>query len=107
MHLNLSYNRITDITPLYGLTKLERLWISRNDIPSAQVDEFKALVPGCQVNTTTQNPIRGGWRYFDEEFTQITPRYALLREQFRYDDTDVRSYGDGWWEDTTVHFEEN
>ena len=107
VHLNLSYNRITDITPLYGLTKLERLWISRNDIPSAQVDEFKALVPGCQVNTTTQNPTRGGWRYFDEEFTQITPRYALLREQFRYDDTDVRSYGDGWWEDKTVHFEEN
>ena len=103
-HLNVCYNNITDITPLYGLAKLERLWISRNDgIPKEQLEEFKKLAPGCQVNTTTHNPTRGGWRYFDEEFTQITPRYALLREQFCYDRTNLRSYGDGWYEEKTVH----
>ena len=103
VHLNLVYNRIKDMTPLYGLTKLERLWISRNDIPADQVARFKELVPDCQVNTTVQNPTRGGWRYFDEEFTQITPRYDLLRRQFRYDYTSLRSYGDGWWDDGKVH----
>ena len=103
VHLNLVYNRIKDITPLYGLTKLERLWISRNDIPADQVAKFKELVPNCQVNTTVQNPTRGGWRYFDEEFTQITPRYALLCQQFHYDNANLRSYGDGWWDDGKVH----
>ena len=87
-HLNVCYNNLTDISPLYGLTKLERLWIARNpDIPADQIEHFKELVPGCEVNTTTHNPTRGGWRYFDEEFTQITPRYELLRQQFRYEDT--------------------
>ena len=102
-HLNVCYNNLTDITPLYGLTKLERLWIARNNIPAEQIEQFKELVPGCEVNTTTHNPTRGGWRYFDEEFTQITPRYALLREQFQYDHTNLRSYGDGWYEEKTVH----
>ena len=104
-HLNVCYNNLSDITPLFGLTKLERLWISRNpNIPASQIAQFKELVPGCEVNTTTQNPTRGGWRYYDEEFTQITPRYALLREQFRYDETELRSYGDGWWDvKGTVH----
>lgn len=106
-HVNVCYNNITDITPLYGLTKLERLWIARNpDIPKDQIEKFKELVPGCEVNTTTHNPTRGGWRYFDEEFTQITPRYELLRQQFRYDRTQLRSYGDGWWDDGTVHMGE-
>ncbi len=103
-HLNVCYNNLTDITPLYGLTKLERLWISRNNIPADQIEQFKALVPGCEVNTTTHNPTRGGWRYFDEAFTQITPRYELLRQQFRYDETNLRSYGDGWYDDKTVHY---
>ena len=102
-HLNVCYNNLTDISPLFGLTKLERLWISRNNIPAAQIAEFKELVPNCEVNTTTHNPTRGGWRYYDEEFTQITPRYELLRQQFRYDRTELRSYGDGWWADAKVH----
>ena len=106
-HVNVCYNSITDITPLYGLTKLERLWIARNpDIPKDQIEKFKELVPGCEVNTTTHNPTRGGWRYFDEEFTQITPRYELLRQQFRYDRTQLRSYGDGWYDDGKVHIGE-
>ena len=105
-HLNVCYNNLTDITPLYGLTKLERLWISRNNIPADQVKAFKELAPNCEVNTTTHNPTRGGWRYFDEEFTQITPRYELLRQQFRYDYTSLRSYGDGWWDDGKVHLGE-
>ena len=96
-HLDACFNHITDITPLYGLTKLERLWISRNDIPKSQIEEFQELVPGCVVNTTVHNPTGDGWR--EDETGQYVPRYALLREQFRYDYTTLRSYGDGWWDD--------
>jgi Leucine-rich repeat (LRR) protein len=102
-HLNVCYNNITDITPLYGLTKLERLWISRNNIPKDQLETFAELVPNCEVNTTIHNPTDGGWR--KDANGAYVPRYALLRQQFLYykNTTELRSYGDGWWEDKTVH----
>lgn len=103
-HLNICYNHITDITALYGLTKLERLWLSRNDIPAEQIARFKELVPGCEVNTTVHDPTSAGWRK-DENKVKV-PRYALLSQQFLYEFTNLRSYGDGWWDDgKTVHYE--
>ncbi|MBQ7278917.1 MAG: hypothetical protein IJR17_06965 [Clostridia bacterium] len=89
-HLNLTWTNTTDITPLYGLTKLERLWISRNDIPADQLNTFRELVPDCIVNTTAHNPTSEGWR--EDENGDYVPRYALLREQFKYDETETRSY---------------
>ena len=83
-HLNVAYNVIDDISPLYGLTKLERLWISRNNIPKAQVEHIRELLPNCEINTTTHNPTGEGWR--------VHPRYDLLKEQFIYDNTRIRSY---------------
>ncbi len=83
-HINLCFNNITDITPLYGLTKLERVWISRNKIPQEQIEHLRELVPNCKINTTTHNPTSEGWR--------VDPRYDLLREQFQYDNTHMRSY---------------
>lgn len=102
-HLNVCYNHIKDITPLYELTKLERLWISRNEgIPKEQLQKFKELMPDCVVNTTVHNPTGDGWR--QDEKKQYVPRYALLRQQFRYGETELRSYGDGWWDiKGTVH----
>lgn len=88
-HLNIAYNQITDISPLYGLTKLKRLWISRNKFPDSQIDEIKAALPDCLINTTAHNPTSEGWRE--------DPRYDILREQFQYDDSHARSayYQDG------------
>ena len=83
-HLNIAYNVITDITPLYGLTKLERLYMSRNKIPQEQIDHIRELLPDCEIDTTTHNPTGGGWRK--------NPRYDLLKEQFIYDNTHIRSY---------------
>ena len=102
-HLNVCYNHIKDITPLYGLTKLERLWISRNEgIPKEQLQKFRELMPDCVVNTTVHNPTGDGWRY--DENKEKVPRYVLLTEQFRYGETELRSYGDGWWDvKGTVH----
>lgn len=104
-HLDVCYNAITDITPLYGLTKLERLWIGRNDgIPEEQFEKFRELVPNCVVNLTRGNPTGDGWR--KDENGNFVPRYDLLRQQFRYDIISLRSYGDGWWDDGKVHFGE-
>ena len=83
-HLNVSYSGVKDITPLYGLTKLERLWISRNSIPKDQIEHIKELLPAAEINTTSHNCTGEGWRE--------NPRYDLLREQFQYDNSHIRSY---------------
>ena len=88
-HLNIAWNfALTDITPLYELTELERLWIGGYDpVPREQVEEMQRRAPNCVINTTTSNPTEAGWRYvsFNEEGYGIPhPRYALLRKQFDY-----------------------
>lgn len=98
-HLNIGYLfDCTDITPLYGLTNLERLWIgAMTPIPKEQIEEFRRLVPNCEINDTIIDPTEGGWRFtgemvYDPErygyVWELTPRYALLREQFGYMDAD-------------------
>lgn len=78
--------KVTDITPLYGLTKLVRLnMICDTNIPQYQIDEIQALLPGCYVEAfySPMGPMNGGsWRYFGGA---IAPRYALLHDQIGYD----------------------
>ncbi len=88
-HLNISYCfALTDLSPIYSLTQLERLWIGcLTPIPAEQVEEFKKLAPQCKVNTTTIDPTEEGWRYVgSDEFgvMLLDPRYELLRDQFCY-----------------------
>jgi len=88
-HLNLARCwALTDITPLYGL-ELERLYIGCvSCIPQEQIDAYRRLHPACDVNDTLPDPCYGTWRYADELGTEYAPRYALLREQFGYDTLD-------------------
>ncbi len=81
-HLNISFlRRVSDISPLYGLTNLERLWIGcLNPIPDEQIEHIRQLLPDCEINTTTLNPTEEGWRYLENG--EMAPRYALLQEQF-------------------------
>lgn len=88
-HLNICYDfAITDISPLYSLTQLERLWIGRYDpIPPEQIEEMQQCAPNCVINSTTMDPTDDGWRfkvYTESGFTEYDDRYALLREQFGY-----------------------
>ena len=92
-HLNIAYNfAVTDITPLYSLTGLERLWIGAHDpVPPEQIAEFRRLVPTCDVNDTTTDPTEEHWRFSDYNgpgSSNYVPRYALLRKQFGYEDED-------------------
>ena len=81
---------LTDITPLYSLTGLERLWLGAfNPIPTAQVEEFHRLVPNCEINLTVyEDPVGERWRYIelanyiDTYVDKLHPRYEKLREQF-------------------------
>ncbi|MBQ9825968.1 MAG: hypothetical protein IJM61_02140 [Firmicutes bacterium] len=88
-HLNICYNKnLSDMTPLYGLTQLERLWIGRyTQIPKEQIQRFKELAPNCEVNTTCGNP-HYNWRWYgdpeDDEPKNLTPRYRLLIQQLGY-----------------------
>lgn len=81
-HLNIgNCHHITDLTPLYGLTQLERLWIGCvTPVPQEQKDKIRELLPDTVINTTTVNHKSEGW--CKDETAHNVPRYALLREQF-------------------------
>lgn len=77
-HLNMCWNTgLKDLSPIYSLTQLERLWIgTTTGIPREQIEEFKRRVPGCEVNDWCGDP-HTNWRWGTE-------RYALLQEQLGY-----------------------
>ena len=86
-HLNVCYNfALTDISPLYGLTELERLYIGWHcPVDPAQVEEMRKCAPNCVVNNTTKDPTEEEWRF---AFGGYHPRYELLRQQFGYEEWD-------------------
>lgn len=97
-HLNICRLRnLTDISPLYGLTQLERLWIGcANPVPAEQIAEMQRRAPDCEINTTTYDPTEGGWRYTGmNQYLWVFyehPRYTLLRKQFGYALSDFAFY---------------
>ena len=90
-HLNICYDYgIHDLTPLYGLTNLERVWVGCvTPVPAAQVAELRERLPNCDVNSQVANPATYGWRTHE--------RYYKLREQFGYDTYDYSYY---WLDET-------
>lgn len=98
-HLNVAYLfELEDISPLYGLTQLERLWIGcLNRVPAEQIEHMRECAPNCEIDTTVSgDPTGGTWRYtgrINPDGTgEFSPRYALLREQFGYDELDYCFY---------------
>lgn len=97
-HLNIAYlPNVHDMTPVYNLTNLERLMIGCvTPIPEEQVEEFRRLVPNCDVDTESLDPTSGTWRYIgynDEIWAAILhPRYELLCQQFGYPQEDYSFY---------------
>ena len=92
-HLNIAGNvEISDITPLYSLTGLKRLWLgSMNRVPNEQCDEFRRRVPDCEFDMMVYtDPTGGTWRWDGEG--NIVERYYLLRMQFGYYEDSVYSF---------------
>ena len=93
-HLNIgNCPRITDITPLYDMTQLERLWIGCiTPVPWEQKVKIQELLPDTEINITTPNHKAEGW--CKDPLNYNVPRYALLREQFG--DYQASAYAYGW-----------
>ena len=81
---------LKDISPLYPLSELERLWIGGyNPVPSEQVQEMQRRAPKCEIDLSVyDDPVGGRWRYVDLANYVDTwvdtyhPRYEKLRQQF-------------------------
>ena len=88
--LNLCYNfALHDISPLYEMTQLKRLYLGMyTPVPAEQVAELQRRIPGCEVNTTTDNPTDGQWRYtaVTPYGNELAPAYEWLREVMRYEE---------------------
>ena len=94
---------LTDITPLYPLTGLERLWIGGyNEVPHEQIEEMQRRAPKCEINDTVADPHGGRWRCIDmADFINTYvdtyhERYIKLREQFHEYDSSAYSFS---WND--------
>ncbi len=76
-HLNICWSmRLEDLTPLYGLTQLERLWIgSKTSVPKERIDACKKALPDTAVNDWCSDP-HTNWREGE--------RYELLEKQLGY-----------------------
>ena len=96
-HLNIAgIVDIEDVSPLFGMTQLERLYLgSMNRVPNEQADELRRHLPNCEVDTLVyDDPTGGHWRWDGDG--NIVPRYYLLRMQFGYYEDDAFSF---WWND--------
>ncbi len=88
--LNICYNfALHDISPLYELTQLDRLWIGLyTPVPAEQIEHMQKCAPNCEIDTQVVDPTSGTWRYLGNDeygFMQLAPRYKQLREELRYD----------------------
>ena len=89
-YLNIAYNfSLTDISPLYGLTQLERLWIGCLDpVPAEQVEKMQELAPDCTINTKDLDPTREDWRWdgsYEDGRLRPSAAYEKLRVDMQYD----------------------
>ena len=88
--LNLAYcYALHDITPLYELPQLERLYLGMlSPIPTEQVERMQEIAPDCEINTKVLDPTSYGWRSLGEDQyggNILAPSYAWVREMLGYD----------------------
>lgn len=89
-HLNIqNMPMLSDISPLFSLSGLERLWIGMDTHISAdQIDRMQSAAPNCVINTTSDSTMMENWRFtrYDPNIPKYywVPRYELLREQMGY-----------------------
>ena len=94
---NLKSSGPVDLSPLYGMSKMERLWIGGwTPIDRSQLEPLQASMPDAEINTSAGDPTEGRWRYVDINLLTWQyikhPRYQQLHEQFGYTDADYAFY---------------
>ena len=83
-YLNVSYTKVSDLTPLEKVP-LERLNCMHTKVSNTQKNQFTALHPDCLSVFKGKQPYGYGWRYNDHGYT-FFEYYVNMREVFRYDD---------------------
>ncbi len=85
-HVNICcLGEVTGYEALAQLHGLERLWIGYGTyIPDEWLARIREANPQAEINTTETTGCAGSWR--NTPWGDFVPRYALLREQFGYDD---------------------
>ena len=88
--LNICYCfALHDISPLYELPQLKRLYIGcLTPVPEEQVEQMRKIAPDCEINTEVEDPTTGDWRYMGHTAwgeTILAPAYQELREVMGYD----------------------
>lgn len=81
---------LDDLTPLYGMDSLRLVRIcgrSMNGVSEEEIAELaENLSPECLVSSMGGHSANSGyWRYVDDDGTEYTERYLLLRQQMQYD----------------------
>lgn len=86
-HINLSYTKVSDISPLYELP-LEQLCAVKSKIQWSSWEKILEVRPNCVIRYDGSQPYGTGWRYKRSgAFTEI---YAKVREVFDLDEVDKR-----------------
>lgn len=88
--LNISFSTVTDISPVYGLDRLELFHAARTDVPREQIEELAQRVPDCRITYEGRDIHEVGWRKIREG--QYYDWYLELREIFGYKDPNSWSH---------------
>ncbi|MBQ2863099.1 MAG: hypothetical protein IJE84_02895, partial [Clostridia bacterium] len=82
LDLNIGWNRsIKDISSLYQLEHIERLWLPTTNVPASKRDEIKESFPSAKIIFEDVDSVSSGWR--------THPRYKPMRQMFldnKYDE---------------------
>lgn len=74
---------LRDLSPLYGLTKLKRVWNNYSSLSQAKRNEAMKQLPDCEFSFLRGGSTDYGWRYDDAG--NMTEYYAELYEIFGYE----------------------
>lgn len=70
--LNLCYNnKLTDITPLFELPKLERVWLVNVHAPYEDINKLQETHPNATIVTLGPGSTESGWRTHERYFAMI------------------------------------
>ncbi len=77
--LHIGQCSISDISPLFELKHLDRLWLPGNPVSDEDIQALREAMPDVTINTTAlAHPTAEGWR-------QKHPRYLKIAEMFKND----------------------
>lgn len=97
--VNISYSKITDLSPLDGLnlTRLTNMYYPKSRVPQEEQDRFVAANPDTETYFVGDQPYGKAWRYDSEG--EYLDWYVKVREVFSYDTYPKTPNHVGWYMD--------